>query len=221
MSEIALPAKKRSPTKNNKKGKGVLNGEKFTIHDDSAESQTAITTRSAAKEEADIVEAANTLLAAAIEPAPSKIPVTPTKTKAGKGEIAAVTTNLGTTLHHLPKTPEQVNEGAAALTSMFSDKSSSPKSSGSQSTGKTSPTKSNKASPSKPKAYNNEFTVHNTPRKRSAPKSSMAPQSAIPNSWEEAGEADRTLVKMKEDGKSWGDIRKMWAHITGHNIGPR
>lgn len=54
-------------------------------------------------------------------------------------------------------------------------------------------------------------------RKRNAPAGSIAPPRGIPKSWDEAEEADRLLVTMKEDGKAWDEIRKMWKEQTGQD----
>ncbi|MCJ1431656.1 hypothetical protein MMC27_001011 [Xylographa pallens] len=44
----------------------------------------------------------------------------------------------------------------------------------------------------------------------------IAPGRTIPLSWDDASEADRKLVQMKEAGKSWPEIREMWKSVTGH-----
>ncbi len=43
----------------------------------------------------------------------------------------------------------------------------------------------------------------------------MTPGRSIPATIEEADEADRTLVKMKDEGCTWPDIRATWMKITG------
>ena len=54
-------------------------------------------------------------------------------------------------------------------------------------------------------------------RKRNAPAGSIAPPRGIPKSWSEAEEADRLLVTMKDAGKPWDEIRKMWKEKTGQD----
>lgn len=64
-------------------------------------------------------------------------------------------------------------------------------------------------------------TVHNTPRKRQAPKKELAAPRGIPNSWENADPADRLMVSMKEKGQSWTEIRATWKEVTGQDTAPR
>jgi len=63
--------------------------------------------------------------------------------------------------------------------------------------------------------------VRGTPRKRQAPKEKAASPVKIPNSWEEADAADRMLVTMKDEGKSWDDIRKTWKTMTDQDTAAR
>ncbi|KAL8760814.1 MAG: hypothetical protein Q9184_003018 [Pyrenodesmia sp. 2 TL-2023] len=53
-----------------------------------------------------------------------------------------------------------------------------------------------------------------TPRKRSFA-DKVADKVSLPTSWAAAGDADKELVAMKKDGKSWNDIRAMWLEKTG------
>lgn len=64
-------------------------------------------------------------------------------------------------------------------------------------------------------------TVHNTPRKRQAPKKELAAPRGIPTSWDEADQADRMMVSMKEKGESWIEIRAMWKKVTGQETAAR
>ena len=43
----------------------------------------------------------------------------------------------------------------------------------------------------------------------------------IPKCWDEAEPADRMLVKLKDQGKPWGEIREMWKTMTGEDTGKR
>ena len=65
------------------------------------------------------------------------------------------------------------------------------------------------------------MTVHNTPRKRQAPKKEVVAPRGIPSSWDEAGEADRMLVTMKEKGEGWSEIRTAWKAVTGQDTASR
>ena len=65
------------------------------------------------------------------------------------------------------------------------------------------------------------MTVHNTPRKRQAPKKEVVTPRGIPSSWDEAGEADRMLVRMKENGEGWSEIRTAWKAVTGQDTASR
>ncbi len=64
-------------------------------------------------------------------------------------------------------------------------------------------------------------TVHNTPRKRQAPKKELAAPRGIPSSWDEADQADRMMVTMKEKGKTWTEIRDAWKAATGQDTASR
>lgn len=57
-------------------------------------------------------------------------------------------------------------------------------------------------------------TAKATLRKRSQA-DKVADKVSLPTSWAAAGEADKELVAMKKDGKSWNDIRAMWLEKTG------
>ena len=65
------------------------------------------------------------------------------------------------------------------------------------------------------------MTVHNPPRKRQAPKKGIVAPRGIPSSWDEAGDADRMLVTMKEKGEGWSDIRATWKAMTGQETASR
>ena len=71
-----------------------------------------------------------------------------------------------------------------------------------------------KTSPTKAKTANG----NSTPRKR-APASGIAPSRGIPDCYENATNADKRLIKMKEDGESWEAIRAAWKEETGDDPG--
>lgn len=77
------------------------------------------------------------------------------------------------------------------------------------------------ASPTKGTGALEGMTVHNTARKRQAPKKDVAPPRGIPSSWDEAGDADRMLVTMKEKGEGWAEIRALWKEATGQDTAAR
>lgn len=64
-------------------------------------------------------------------------------------------------------------------------------------------------------------TVHNTPRKRQAPKKELAAPRGIPSSWDNADHADRMMVSMKEKGEGWAEIRAAWKEATGQETASR
>lgn len=70
-----------------------------------------------------------------------------------------------------------------------------------------------KTTPSKSKGNDD-----GTPRKRAAA-SAIAPSRSIPSSWEDASDADKLLVKMKDEGSDWGAIRAAWKEATGQETG--
>ncbi|KAL9101604.1 MAG: hypothetical protein Q9187_009222, partial [Circinaria calcarea] len=53
--------------------------------------------------------------------------------------------------------------------------------------------------------------------KHTAPTGTIAAPRSIPKSWNDATEADRELYNMKEAGKGWEEIRKMWKEKTGQD----
>ena len=65
------------------------------------------------------------------------------------------------------------------------------------------------------------MTVHKTPRKRQAPKKEVIAPRGIPSSWDEADDADRMLVTMKEKGEGWSEIRAAWKAATGQDTASR
>ncbi|EON69212.1 hypothetical protein W97_08471 [Coniosporium apollinis CBS 100218] len=54
-----------------------------------------------------------------------------------------------------------------------------------------------------------------TPRQRKAPAAKPAESTAIATSVDELSQADKVLLKMKEEGKPWAEINDMWEMITG------
>lgn len=61
------------------------------------------------------------------------------------------------------------------------------------------------------------LTVKGQSRKREAPKNAIAPPRPIPLTWDEADEADKMLVRMRDRGEEWGTIRPAWTEITGED----
>ena len=87
--------------------------------------------------------------------------------------------------------------------------------------GGSSETTDKSVSPTKGNGEIEGTTVHNTPRKRQAPKKELAAPRGIPGSWDDADQADRMLVTMKEKGDSWTDIRAAWKAVTGQETASR
>ena len=61
---------------------------------------------------------------------------------------------------------------------------------------------------------NNETTTTGKPRQRAPAKSHVSAHS-IPRSWKTATPADKMLMKMKDRGSGWLEIRKAWQELTG------
>ena len=80
-----------------------------------------------------------------------------------------------------------------------------------------SDSKSTSTSPNKP----NDLTTKSTPRKRNAPKGGIADQRGIPNSWDEADDADKMIFTLKSQGVPWAAIREKWTAMTGIETAPR
>lgn len=60
-----------------------------------------------------------------------------------------------------------------------------------------------------------EVITPETPRKRKAAGTPATPARPIPANLDEADEADRMLIKMRDEGNSWPDIRAAWNNLTG------
>lgn len=65
-----------------------------------------------------------------------------------------------------------------------------------------------------PSRRNNTTTVAGKPRKRALPKNHISARD-ISRSWKTANPADKMLMKMKEKGCDWLEIRKAWQELTG------
>lgn len=76
-------------------------------------------------------------------------------------------------------------------------------------------------SPTKGNGESEATTVNNTPRKRQAPKKELAAPRGIPSSWDNADNADRMMVSMKEKGEGWAEIRAAWKVMTGQETASR
>ncbi|KAL9103048.1 MAG: hypothetical protein Q9163_001878 [Psora crenata] len=166
-------------------------------------------------EDAEINSAAEVLLAVA-EPATPKTKKSPTKPKKTKSPS---------------KTAEEWDaEPSPSSSSSFSSSASATTIATASQDGEgataavKSPRKKGPASSPKNKKKSNvggaeNLTAQGNPRKRSSVKGEWATPRGIPKSWDEAGEADRMLFAMKEEGKDWASIRAAWKVITGEETG--
>lgn len=105
---------------------------------------------------------------------------------------------------------DKINTNVASNKSGSSTRPTSP--------GKTvSPTKSigSKSSGS------SSMTVRETPRQRQASKGTPADPRPVPTSWDDADDADKMLMTMKQAGKTWEEIREAWEEMTGFMTQPR
>ena len=66
-----------------------------------------------------------------------------------------------------------------------------------------------------------DVTTKSTPRKRNAPKTAVADSRGIPASWDDADDADKMMLTMKDQGASWAEIRNKWTSMTGIETAPR
>ncbi|MCJ1312117.1 hypothetical protein MMC25_005791 [Agyrium rufum] len=73
-----------------------------------------------------------------------------------------------------------------------------------------------KRTPAKPKTPK-QPKIPKTPKIPNTPKTATAKGAAmpIPKSYEEAGEADRLMVQMRNEDKTWAEIQAMWLEHTG------
>ena len=65
------------------------------------------------------------------------------------------------------------------------------------------------------------MTARETPRQRQAPKGAPADPRPVPTSWDDADDADKMLMTMKQVGKTWEEIREAWEEKTGFMTQPR
>lgn len=65
-----------------------------------------------------------------------------------------------------------------------------------------------------PTGRHDKTTVTGKPRKRAPPKQKVSARD-ISRSWKTANPADKMLMKMKEKGCDWLEIRKAWQELTG------
>ena len=73
-----------------------------------------------------------------------------------------------------------------------------------------------KTQPVKPKANPKQSPIKG--KRTGAEK--VADKVVLPTKWSEASEADKTLVRMKEAGHPWSDIRTKWYEMTGQDTAP-
>ncbi|KAI9786296.1 MAG: hypothetical protein M1835_003102 [Candelina submexicana] len=58
-----------------------------------------------------------------------------------------------------------------------------------------------------------------TPRKRRAPTKPQTAGRSISTNLEDASKEDKMLISMKDNGKTWAEIRKAWKEMTGEDTG--
>ncbi|RMY60678.1 hypothetical protein D0865_01393 [Hortaea werneckii] len=69
-----------------------------------------------------------------------------------------------------------------------------------------------------PKTPGSKGTKSGTPKKKK-PLNPTTPAKAIPRSYDESGPADRQLLDMRDNGKTWPEIRAAWETLTGEKTG--
>ncbi|KAL8845166.1 MAG: hypothetical protein Q9176_000334 [Flavoplaca citrina] len=73
-----------------------------------------------------------------------------------------------------------------------------------------------KTHPTKPKANAKQSPV----KGKRAGAEKVADKVVLPTKWSEASEADKMLVRMKEAGRPWSEIRVKWYEMTGQDTAP-
>jgi hypothetical protein len=58
-----------------------------------------------------------------------------------------------------------------------------------------------------------------SPTKAQGEKVKRAGMPPMPNSFETASMEDKMMLTMKDEGKSWGEIREAWQAMTGETVG--
>ena len=149
-------------------------------------------------------------------------PITPTKKRASPKKKNAADVKIdtengepdGETEGQEPVTPKK---GKRATTKGKATKAEND----AKTNGGSTETTDKSVSPTKGNGEIEGTTIHNTPRKRQAPKKELALPRGIPSSWDNADSADRMLVTMKENGQGWTEIRAAWMKATGQDTAPR
>lgn len=113
-----------------------------------------------------------------------------------------------------PVTPKKGRGGKAAKTNNADVEGSAPVPKSSK---KSKAVESSEESVEPPTSQESASTTKNgTPRKRAAAGKEKAVARGLPTSIEEASEADKMLIHMKDvENKSWSDIRSFWMAMTG------
>ncbi|KAI4277973.1 MAG: hypothetical protein LQ337_001356 [Flavoplaca oasis] len=73
-----------------------------------------------------------------------------------------------------------------------------------------------KTHPAKPKANPKQSPI----KGKRAGAEKVADKVVLPTKWSEASEADKMLVRMKEAGRPWSEIRVKWYEMTGQDTAP-
>ena len=148
-------------------------------------------------------------------------PITPTKKRASPKKKNATDVKIetdgepdGETEGQEPVTPKKGKRATAKGKATKAENDAKPSCGSTETTDKS-------VSPTKGNGYIEGTTIHNTPRKRQAPKKELALPRGIPSSWDNADHADRMLVTMKEGGEGWTEIRAAWKKATGQDTAPR
>ena len=119
-----------------------------------------------------------------------------------------------------PVTPPKKGRGRkASNTANTGVNGSVPKSKGGKKTKATEPAEDSAEGPNSQESPTT--TKSGTPRKRAAVTKDKAVARGLPSSMEQASDADKMLLHMKDvENKPWAEIRKMWTVMTSQETAP-
>nr|POE75112.1 hypothetical protein CFP56_63347 [Quercus suber] len=79
------------------------------------------------------------------------------------------------------------------------------------------PSKKTKLTPKKNAGM--KTSESDSPRKRRIPSKAVVAARPLARTWVEASEEDKMLITMRDENRSWADIRKEWELLTGEVVG--
>lgn len=139
------------------------------------------------------------------------------KNKGEEGLISRSDPNVSTaTIHQMGNAPATHGPGVAQEGATLPTNIINPDPEQSVASAAT-PSKNKKPKKANPKSSVDTEDISATPPKNRKTKVNSVP---MPATWAEAGVADRMLVRMRDNGAEWANIRKQWKELTGSDTAP-